>query len=134
MEKTALNIIPGLNCFSGVDSTYNFKEPPASDKSQEPSQQQEGWTQNVGDTGRGNKCVMDSVFALFLTAPGKPCWWQRCQGSLRCLWMDYITMQCPETPHSLAEAEGRTCLWQLQVTPPLLPRVPTHRIQPGSYG
>lgn len=41
---------------------------------------------------------MDSVFALFLTAPGKPRWWQRCQRSLRCLWMDHITMQRPETP------------------------------------
>lgn len=34
-----------------------FKEPSAADKSQEPSQQQKGWTKDVGDAGRGNKCI-----------------------------------------------------------------------------
>lgn len=40
-----------------MDSIYNFKDPSASDKSQEPSQWQESWTTDVGDAGRANKCV-----------------------------------------------------------------------------
>lgn len=114
---------------------FQFKKPSASAKSQEPSQQQE--------VGQKTWMMQEWGTSVFLVSPHShgqcvcsvpDSFWEatlvaEMPREFEELWIDHITMQCPETPIQPGRGWGQNVPL---AAPEHTPRTPKYRIQPGA--